>query len=127
MYLYLSSRYGLTYIRETVSNIKVVVCPFCGVSTSNGEILSIHIANSMFRCITCQIVALSSQTTKPVTKEEVEKLHPHIFVADGVKFYLVKIYKIVSITDIALINFAGPEIVTKLNTCVPILWNIFTR
>lgn len=62
---------------------------------------------------TCQTVALSSQATKPVTKEEVEKSHPHIFVADGVKFYLVKIYKIVSITDIALINFAGPEIVTN--------------
>ena len=123
MYLYLAhknsrheltnSRHELTYICGTVSNIKVVACPFCGVSTSSGERLSIFTAHLIFRCFTCQVIALSSQTTKPVTIEEIENLHPHKFVADDANFYLVEIYKIISMTDVILIGFTWPDVITN--------------
>ena len=106
-------RWGTDYIDEPINGAKVVACPFCGVSTSSGEILSNNVDYVYFKCFTCERFALSSRSIIRVTKEEVEKSHPHLFVADDVRFHLTRIYKIVSITTAELMRFTKSKYMTN--------------
>lgn len=94
-----------------LSNIKIVACPFCGVSTSNGEVITVTKCGYylLLRCLTCQKAAFSKQHSQLVTKEEIEKLHPHNVIADDVTFYLASLHEINSVSCTALRQFSSTK------------------
>lgn len=104
---------GISYINGPIKDAKVVACPFCGVSTSSEEMLEDDMYRVFFKCFTCENFAIASRSVKLVTKEEVEKMHPHIFVTDDVRFHVTKIHKIVSISTRELMSFATPKYMTN--------------
>ena len=87
--------------------IKVVACPFCGISTSNGEKLTVTIPRDflLFRCLTCQKAAFSVIHAEVITKKEVEEVHPYNTITDDVGCYSVKLCKIISVSANILRNF----------------------
>lgn len=93
------------------SSVKVVACPFCGVSTSSGEVITITIVRMLFRCFSCQKIAFCIENIKVITKEEVERLHPQCSVANNT-YYSMKICKIISMSCMALCKFSKPENIT---------------
>ena len=94
-----------------LGNIKIVACPFCGISTSNDEIITVTKCGYylLFRCLTCQKAAFSKQYLQLATKKEVEKLHPHNSIADDMTFYVAKLHEIDSVSCTALRQFSSTK------------------
>lgn len=109
-----NSECGLIYFPESINNIKVVACPFCGVSTSNGEKMLDCRVQVRFECLSCNAVAFSTPTTKIVTREEVENAHPHNSITDAnAVFHLVKLSMIFWVSNELLLSFSTSENITN--------------
>ena len=110
---YRANRFGLIYDGKAVNNIKVVACPFCGVSTSNGEKMYELRDHVQFRCSSCGAIAFSTNITEIVTAETVKSACPYNFVPDDAVFHLVKINIIVRISNSALLRFSTEAEITN--------------
>lgn len=97
-----------------IKDTKVVAYPFCGVSTSNGEIANSFASRSiLFKCSTCEKITLSARYAEIITKEEIEKLHPQHDYTNDVVFYSVKLYRIISISINSLCRFSMTKDITN--------------
>ena len=89
---------------DDLSSAKVVACPFCGVSTSNGEML-ITQKNSpdiYFWCMSCDAKALSDGEMYEISKEKFELANPCVRTSENYHFAYIKlgfVTKLVNITD----------------------------
>lgn len=106
--------FGSIYYGRAINNIKVVACPFCGVSTSNGEMVRAYKGGYviLFGCTTCRKMAFATERTKLVTKEEVERLYPHQDY-DDVVFHLVELHD----SDPCW-GFSTDELIMAVNTLI---------
>lgn len=95
----------------TMPGVKVVACPFCGVSASNEGLVTITSCVSclLFQCLTCQKAACAVLLRETIEKKEVEKIYPHDVIADNAAFYVSKLYKIESVSCSALRKFTSTE------------------
>ena len=108
MDLYFSRKKEIRIQLDWHNSVKVVACPFCGVSTSTGEIITVisWTYYLLFQCLTCQKTAcLLTTLIEKIEKKEVEKNYPHDSVADNAEFYMGKLHKIDSVSCTALRPF----------------------
>lgn len=103
-----------------VSNtLKVVACPFCDVSTSSGEVIELTDGRNclMYKCFTCKKTAFAEVPAKTISREEVEKLHPHCSIHTNMTYYYVELYNISSLMGSALMNFFIKKGITIDDAC----------
>lgn len=107
MKLYFECKNGCNSPYGTYTGVKVIACPFCGVSTSSGEVIELTDGRNclMFKCFTCKKTAFAEVLAATIPSDEVEKLHPDCSIYANMTYYYVELYNISSLIGSALVNF----------------------